>query len=88
MIDDIKSIAFTTEVGFVRLELNISSGPLAIGKGYTTIDVTGYVGSIRKKYISTIREKDGNYSDGSGGYQKTTNLLEFARSFDERGLLQ
>lgn len=90
VIDDstIKSIAFTTKVGFSQLILTVNSGQLAIGKGFTTIDVSGYAGSIRKKYILTIREKDGIPLDLSVGYQKTTNLLEFAQSFDERGLLQ
>lgn len=65
-----------------------STTQIAIGKGYTTIDVTGYAGNVQKKLLLTIRAHDRQDLGGTPSVNPTYNLLDFTQTFDQNGVLK
>lgn len=59
---------------------------IAVGKGFTTIDVTGYAGGVQKKLILTVRPHD-RLTLNSTEVNPSYNQLDFAQSFDQYGVL-
>jgi hypothetical protein len=59
---------------------------IAMGKGYTTVDVTGYAGGVQKKVLLTIRNHD-KLDLAAAEINPSYNELDFAGSFDQYGIL-
>lgn len=59
---------------------------VAVGKGYTTIDVTGYAGGVQKKVVVTIRNHD-KLTLNSPEINPSYNELDFTGTFNQYGVL-